>query len=374
MSGLHLDSLDIDNFRCFQHLRITRLGRVNLIVGRNSVGKTCLLEALAVYANNADPVILQGQLAARNEFVYSGEDLRDLEQSERLFEQYVLAFGGFFHGRDSRPGESIASISTVDGLKKVTFGLNFFAAERDEQGQLRSYRVLPKDEYDLADDVRIRLSVRRNAGRHQSRALFAHLKPGQFLTRAEDDINCLFIPSSGFNNSYMAELWDRIALTDLEQITIKALRSIDSNISRYSFLKAPPNRYPIVKHAFYSAPIPLRILGHGMIRTLGISLALVNAKNGILLIDEFESGLHHTVQTDLWRLIIQFANQLDIQVFATTHSWDCVEAFQQASAEDQTEQSLLIRLEKRRDAAGIEAVLYDKRRMEIATREGIEVR
>jgi predicted ATP-dependent endonuclease of OLD family len=92
------------------------------------------------------------------------------------------------------------------------------------------------------------------------------------------------------------------------------------------------------------------------------------------LIDEFESGLHHTVQTDLWRLIIQFANQLDIQVFATTHSWDCVEAFQQASAEDQTEQSLLIRLEKRRDAAGIEAVLYDKRRMEIATREGIEVR
>src|SRR5262245_60205982 len=44
MGNLILDSLEIQNFRTFQHLRIEKLGRVNLITGKNNVGKTSLLE------------------------------------------------------------------------------------------------------------------------------------------------------------------------------------------------------------------------------------------------------------------------------------------------------------------------------------------
>jgi AAA15 family ATPase/GTPase len=54
MSGLILDSLKVRNFRGFRHLQIERLGRVNLIVGKNNVGKTSLLEALQLYAKRAD--------------------------------------------------------------------------------------------------------------------------------------------------------------------------------------------------------------------------------------------------------------------------------------------------------------------------------
>ena len=52
-----------------------------------------------------------------------------------------------------------------------------------------------------------------------------------------------------------------------------------------------------------------------MQRTFGIALALVNARNGLLLIDEFENGLHYLVQPDLWRLIFQVARRLNVQVF-----------------------------------------------------------
>ena len=48
--ALILDSLEIRRFRCFQELRIGRLGPVNLIVGKNNVGKSTLLEALRLYA------------------------------------------------------------------------------------------------------------------------------------------------------------------------------------------------------------------------------------------------------------------------------------------------------------------------------------
>ena len=50
MARLILDTLGIDNFRLFQHLRIPQLSRFNLIVGKNNVGKTTLLEALWLYA------------------------------------------------------------------------------------------------------------------------------------------------------------------------------------------------------------------------------------------------------------------------------------------------------------------------------------
>jgi len=78
---------------------------------------------------------------------------------------------------------------------------------------------------------------------------------------------------------------------------------------------------------------------------LGIAAALVNARNGFLLIDGFENGLYYAAQVDLWRLIFQAAHRLNVQVFATTHSWDCIEGFQKAAQEDNQEEGMLIRLE-----------------------------
>ena len=109
-----------------------------------------------------------------------------------------------------------------------------------------------------------------------------------------------------------------------------------------------------------------------MWRVLGIVLALVNAKDGILLIDEFENGLYYSVQPDLWRFIFRLAQSLDVQVFATTHSWDCIEAFQRGAIEDHLEEGLLIRLESKNGEKSV--TLYGEREFTIATREHIEVR
>jgi AAA15 family ATPase/GTPase len=67
MSDLILDSLEVRNFRGFRHLQIERLGRVNLIVGKNNVGKSSLLEALQLYAKRADPTLIFEFLKSRDE-------------------------------------------------------------------------------------------------------------------------------------------------------------------------------------------------------------------------------------------------------------------------------------------------------------------
>ncbi|MCI0615553.1 ATP-binding protein, partial [bacterium] len=67
MTDILLKSLEICNFRAFRHLRVNTLGRVNLIVGKNNIGKTCLLEALRLYARRGSPDVIIDLLESRDE-------------------------------------------------------------------------------------------------------------------------------------------------------------------------------------------------------------------------------------------------------------------------------------------------------------------
>lgn len=321
MAELLLNSLEIDGFRAFDHLRIERLGRVNLVVGRNNVGKTSLLEALWLYASAGDDVVLYRILEQRDEQRYdaSGRELL-LRESMR----FVL------HGRAPVGSEALSvkvgPIGTDQSLVDV------------ERGSVRS-------------------------GSRED----AHQIPHTFVT------------ASDLGPGEVERLWDGIALTDLQDDVRKALKIIAPEVVNVNMIANPGGResasggrIPMARVEGVSVPLPLRNLGEGMNRLFGLTLAMVNSKNGLLLVDEIESGLHYTVQVDLWRLIFATAKRLDVQVFATTHSWDCIEAFQAAACEDRESEGMLIRLDRRGET--IVPMLYDEETLAVAARERIEVR
>jgi AAA15 family ATPase/GTPase len=104
----------------------------------------------------------------------------------------------------------------------------------------------------------------------------------------------------------------------------------------------------------------------------GIALSLVNCEDGMLFIDEIESGLHYSVLPDVWKLIFKTAKDLNVQVFATTHSKDCIEAFTQAAIDDEESDGMLIRLESKNGA--IKAKVFDEENLKTIARRDIEVR
>lgn len=118
--------------------------------------------------------------------------------------------------------------------------------------------------------------------------------------------------------------------------------------------------------------IPLGSIGDGLKRLLNLSIHLVSAKGGYLLVDEIDTGLHHRVMSEMWRLVIETAKRLDIQVFATTHSWDCVEALAWIH-ERYPELSDEVRLH-RIDPGASATVVYTMDEIAIAERGQIEVR
>ena len=185
---------------------------------------------------------------------------------------------------------------------------------------------------------------------------------------------CLLVsPYVGEGTYTLGELWDDINLTDDEKDVIEALRIIDPRISAVAMVggEGPSQRRAIVRADHIGRPVPLRSFGDGLNRLFAIILSLVNVRDGVLLIDEIETGLHYTVQLDIWRVIFRLAKSLDVQVFATTHSKDAVEAFQQAAAET-PEWGTLVRLADK--GGSIIPTVAPEDELAIATRYNIEVR
>ena len=127
----------------------------------------------------------------------------------------------------------------------------------------------------------------------------------------------------------------------------------------------------IVRLRGSTEPVPLKSLGDGAVRLFSAALALANSRNGFLLIDEAENGIHYSVQRNFWRMVLRSAHKDNVQVLATTHSWDCVRGFAQAAAAEDAE-GVLVRLD--RDGEEMRAVEYSEAELETAAEQGIEVR
>ncbi len=111
MSNLILNSLEIRNFRGFHHLQIERLGRINLIVGKNNIGKSSLLEALQLYARRAStPTFIWEILRTRNEIRQPFVDVEDMLSTLKYL---------FYGRKEVRPGLESIQIGPINFPSKT---------------------------------------------------------------------------------------------------------------------------------------------------------------------------------------------------------------------------------------------------------------
>ena len=131
-------------------------------------------------------------------------------------------------------------------------------------------------------------------------------------------------------------------------------------------------RRVVVRVSGHPLPVPLKSLGDGVTRLFAAALALANSRNGFLVVDEAENGIHYSVQRDFWRMVLRAAHQHNVQVLATTHSSDCVSGFARAAAEIDEAKGVYVRLE--RDGDQVRAVEYTEGELDTVAAQRIEVR
>jgi len=373
---VRISTLTIERFRLLRQLKLEALGRVNLVTGRNNTGKSSILEALRILTSDASPTVLASILRYREEDMGDGE-----EPGRPLDAESVSQLGSLFSGFPQISEIREPIVLAANGgqrVMKLTLSVGFFSEERDQEG---TRKLVPKQVElfstgELLPALVIEAgSVRRIIPLEQLRRLYYRGRVLRPDLVEEPRLPCVFVsPYGGERTANLGPLWDKIALTDREKDVVKALTIIDSDIQAVSMVGgegARQMRTAIVRSKTFARPVPLRSFGDGLNRLFGIVLSLVNAKDGLLLIDEFENGMHHTVQFDVWRGIFRLSKLLNVQVFATSHSWDAIEAFQKASAED-PEEGLLIRLSRKGDA--VIPTLFREQELAVAARDKIEVR
>ncbi len=366
---LLLDSLEIKGYRCFEHLTIEKLGRVNLIVGKNNVGKTALLEALWIYATRGTSETILRLLNWRDEvpfYVADANSRNILFQKEDLMSQA----GNMFYGRpklDLGSNEEITVSSSNSSLHIYTTKL------MDQDENLISDPVLFQKIWGTLPRGLLIFSKFKVLNQDQIQTEFYSLDVTQsFIPERIPELKHEFISSGILDNLKLVQLWDEAVINNLEEEALKFLQIIENKIEYINFVATSRGmRYPIASNGKSSNRVTLKSYGEGMSRLLGLSLAFVQCNGGILLIDEIESGLHYSVLPDVWKLIFKTAKDLNVQVFATTHSKDCIEAFAQA-AYDSPEDGMLIRLE--RQGEKIVAKTIEEERLVDAVNFNVEVR
>lgn len=322
-----LPSFYLENFRLFDKLEVKRLGRINLIVGRNNAGKSAFLEAVYIYAAGADTEVFSELIKSRQEYWEpSGQD------NTKGFS--FSPFRHFFKGHKiPLPNESGFKLAKSKNITPLHVKTATYVSEETNNGFSRRKLSNP-DEINLNSEIEVyvvaeqenntQLLFSEERGFDPRRRLFLSKKHSNLFSAIQ------LVPTQGISDRKTAQLWDAINLTDLANVVIDGLKLIEARLLGLAFVESESpraDRLPLVKLQGQEERVSLKSLGDGVTRVFHIMLALVNAKDGILLIDEFENGLHWTVQESVWRVLFQMAARLNVQVFCTTHSRDCIMAF-----------------------------------------------
>ncbi|NCR25727.1 MAG: hypothetical protein EWV48_15015 [Microcystis aeruginosa Ma_QC_C_20070823_S13] len=368
-----LQSLKIEGFRGFQSFEMANLGRINLLVGKNNSGKTSILEAILIYVSKLDIGKIQKIFNHRGEYSHREIDAANLlggkVQSydiKNLFYKYLLKDNQkiVIYEPDKPANRVILSIqcTSKELLSKVNKNnlqaIGSFCLVVEFEHQEKVYSLSPEGEI-----LQINLNDK---------------KPSQDFKK----LKLFWIAPQSIAVNTNRYFFSQSLLNSTDNLVIEALKIIEPKIEKIAtteeFQQSPFNPEWVgrggfmVKLAGAEEPVSIGSLGDGIWRMLGLVLAMVNLENGILLVDEIDSGLHFTVMTDMWKVVWETAKKLNIQVFATTHSRDCWQSLAELITEEKiTDNDITI---QRIDREKSQSVIFDPEEIVIAAKSNLEVR
>lgn len=331
-----------------------RLRRVNLVAGRNNSGKTALLEAVFLLAGAGRPALAMNGNILRT----TDRDPKDPVTRETIVE---TLWKPFFYRFDAGSPIVITAKHEDSGLLSLTIAL-----------KARNTLELPlKDagRTDLAPMDQLVFTYRQG----DSDEVTSSARLGTDGIEFEHQQQQIPFPAGLQSSRERTDRDDAIRLGSLRKrkqgdVLLEALRVIEPRLRSIEDNSASGS--PMIWGDIgLSELVPLSVMGEGMTRFASIVLAMVGISKGVMLVDEIENGIHHSVLTDMWRAINDASRRFGIQVFATTHSFECVRAADQAI---KTDDLALHRLEHEDD--GCSCVTYDRSDIAAALYHDIEVR
>ncbi|MDB6121840.1 MAG: phosphatase [Pedosphaera sp.] len=333
-----LKSLTIQNFKRFRELTFPTLKRVNLIMGKNNTGKTAVLESLILLI---EPENFPGLIP---------KTFRNYPDNYNLGENQ---WNWLFFNQET--GHPIVVITKTDELP--VYSTAFTRGRIVPQGWQCAY----SDSY-----MNIAYLSRTVEKVFDVTGSFSHEIPKRMTCGA---MTLSLRPTDPHRD---AMDYERVVLKSGSEERLEALvRKLEPRLKSIRTIKLYGQ--PLL---YLDIGLPERIpaihLGQGFNRLLSIYSELIASGKKVLLIDEIENGLHYSVLTEIWRGILNVTEQEGIQVFATTHSYECIRAAHDAFSETLDYDFALHRLEEVKGE--VKVITYDKETLEASLANNFEIR
>ncbi|MGB3401294.1 MAG: AAA family ATPase [Microcoleaceae cyanobacterium] len=402
-----LENLKIENFRGFQSFELQQLGRVNLLVGQNNSGKTSILEAIQLLCSRTNIEPLREIMEKRGEYIHNEEerfpsnilDIRHLfygheiklksqlsisgkeKDHSEIFIIYIGSHSSDRSNNDTNPESYSSDFNKLEEILHIndrsdndtnpeSYDYDFNELEKNSHIHIQWSDGIEEENIDgyLSDDGGLQENFRR-----LSRVIDYSKKIRNLPIKTN------FVTSSSLTTYEMIEFFDRIVLTPEEKIVQDAVKMIDMNVERIAVISSKIYKDLGFREGFVvlrsdnHQRVPIGSFGDGTWRMLGLALAIVNVKDGVLLVDEIDTGLHFTAMSKMWKLIWETAKKLNVQVFATTHNSDCWKSLASIACEENAHEEggiTIQRIEPDKNTA----IAFNEREIVIAAERDLEVR
>ena len=315
MSEHFIKYINIERYKCFNDFSSEGLKRVNLISGKNNVGKTALLEAFRLNASAKSAPKLLKMLASNAFRRYQLEHIEDSTSEEALHEtikENVMSHAGSLAVKSNL---NTVSFQYVDSAINRTYQV-----ENNDQA-LTEFSI---SEVDLAQLLKHDL---------------------------QNDKASVYIPSPGLSTSMLIRCFASVQRKGREQDIYQYLKNLDSAIENVKVFGGGSIQCKVNEGENAGVYRNLYEFGDGLSQYLTIILAIFYAEGRRLYIDDVGADIHYSSLDQLWEVILTLSKELNVQVFATTHSKECIESYSRVAQKLQDEDISFITLIKNKEKA-----------------------
>ena len=296
-----VDSITIERLRGIRKCILEDFGRFNIFLGHNNCGKTTVIEAIYLFLGN-DNIIGNVNINNLRQLIVDSEEKYKLNFYNLDTEHSIVLSGMYEKAQRSaefKYWERFAETIDVNDIK-------------DKQTALEK-------EYGLQQTFSTPTIT------YQSKLILSTNKEKQARVEAPNElgshINSVYLSSIIGHSNFVNDFYSEILKQKKEDKLIAILREIEPSIK-----DAVIADNLLMVDIGLKQRVPIQVLGDGIRKIFDIIAAMFQCENGVLLIDEMENGFHYQSMPILWRAIIQTAKELNVQVFATTHNIDTLQA------------------------------------------------
>lgn len=348
-------SIEIERFRSIKHLEISDFKRINLFVGENNCGKTSILEAIFLLSGMANPQL------ATNVHLFRGLLLDNDEDLSYIFNDFDLSEDVILSGTNSNKSNRSLIISPryetspskKDRIKEES--ITHFSGSSASSGTSNHLEGIDyKSNYDNIE--------------YKSSFSFTK-KQVTTPNNYKEKLKCRFLNQDTIMRGIDERLDKIIEKKRLNEI-LEVLKTIEPNVADIRLGINGLIRIDVGKDSMF----PINIMGDGIRRLLSILSSIIDLKDGVLLVDEIENGLHYSSLSVLWKAVIKACEIHNVQLIATTHSYECVEAMVKEckAADENFDEARLFRLE--RDEHAHNVIKADIKLLEVSLAKNYEIR